>query len=73
LTFVVIGGGPTGVEMAGAIAELARMALARDFRNIDPAAARIVLVEAGPRILPALPRLCRIPPSGSLSVWASRC
>jgi NADH:ubiquinone reductase (H+-translocating) len=52
LTFVVIGGGPTGVEMAGAIAELARMALARDFRNIDPAAARIVLVEAGPRILP---------------------
>ena len=53
LTFVVIGGGPTGVEMAGAIAELARMALARDFRNIDPAAARVVLVEAGPRILPS--------------------
>ena len=52
LTFVVIGGGPTGVEMAGAIAELARMALARDFRSIDPAAARIILVEAGPRILP---------------------
>lgn len=52
LSFVVIGGGPTGVEMAGAIAELARMALARDFRNIDPGAARISLVEAGPRILP---------------------
>jgi NADH dehydrogenase len=53
LTFVVIGGGPTGVEMAGAIAELARTALARDFRNIDPAAARIILIEAGPRILPS--------------------
>lgn len=53
LTFVVIGGGPTGVEMAGAIAELARTALTRDFRNIDPATARIILVEAGPRILPS--------------------
>jgi NADH:ubiquinone reductase (H+-translocating) len=53
LTFVVIGGGPTGVEMAGAVAELAHMALARDFRNIDPAVARVVLVEAGPRILPS--------------------
>jgi NADH dehydrogenase FAD-containing subunit len=55
LTFVVIGGGPTGVEIAGAIAELAKTALARDFRNIDPRLARIVLVEAGPRILPAFP------------------
>ena len=55
LTFVVIGGGPTGVEMAGAIAELAKMALARDFRHIDPRQARIVLVEAGPRILPSFP------------------
>ena len=53
LTFVVIGGGPTGVEMAGAIAELARVALRHDFRNIDPREARIVLVEAGPRVLPA--------------------
>jgi NADH dehydrogenase len=51
LTFVVIGGGPTGVEIAGAIAELAKTALARDFRNIDPRQARIILVEAGPRIL----------------------
>jgi NADH dehydrogenase len=49
LTFVVIGGGPTGVEMAGAIAELARVALRHDFRNIDPGEARIVLVEAGSR------------------------
>lgn len=55
LTFVVIGGGPTGVEIAGAIAELAKTALARDFRNIDPRLARIVLVEAGPRILAAFP------------------
>lgn len=53
LTFVVIGGGPTGVEMAGAIAELAKWALAADFRNIDPRGARIVLVEGGPRLLPA--------------------
>jgi NADH dehydrogenase len=55
LTFVIIGAGPTGVEMAGAIAEIARHALASDFRNIDPRATRVVLVEAGPRILPAFP------------------
>ncbi len=55
LTFVVIGGGPTGVEMAGAIAELAHVALRRDFRTINPREARIVLVEAGPRVLPAFP------------------
>ncbi|MFN2549608.1 MAG: NAD(P)/FAD-dependent oxidoreductase [Myxococcales bacterium] len=53
LTFVVVGAGPTGVELAGALAEIARHVLARDFRNIDPASARIVLVEAGPRVLPA--------------------
>ncbi len=51
LNFVVVGGGPTGVEMAGAIAELAKRALASDFRTIDPRCARIVLVEAGPRLL----------------------
>jgi NADH dehydrogenase len=51
MTFVVIGGGPTGVEMAGAIAELAKRALAADFRSIDPRGARIVLVEAAPRVL----------------------
>lgn len=51
MTFVVIGGGPTGVEMAGAIAELAKRALASDFRSIDPRAARIILVEAAPRVL----------------------
>jgi NADH dehydrogenase len=51
LNFVVVGGGPTGVEMAGAIAELAKRALAKDFRAIDPRAARVILVEAGPRLL----------------------
>jgi NADH dehydrogenase len=53
LTFVVVGAGPTGVELAGAIAELARHSLARDFRHIDPGAARVLLVEGGPRVLPA--------------------
>jgi len=52
LTFVVVGGGPTGVELAGAIGEMSRFTLARDFRNIDPTLARIILIEAGPRILP---------------------
>jgi NADH dehydrogenase len=51
LSFVVVGGGPTGVEMAGAIAELARHALARDFSRINPKDARVVLGEAGPRLL----------------------
>ncbi len=55
LTFVVIGAGPTGVEMAGSIAELAHRALASDFRAIDPHAARVVLVEAGPRALSTFP------------------
>ena len=53
LTFVVVGAGPTGVELAGALAEIARHVLARDFRHIDPASARVVLVEAGSRVLPA--------------------
>ncbi|MGH6797180.1 MAG: NAD(P)/FAD-dependent oxidoreductase, partial [Roseiarcus sp.] len=55
LTFVVIGGGPTGVELAGAIAELGRKALAADFRAIDPRSTRVMLLEAGPRILPVFP------------------
>ncbi len=55
LTFVIVGGGPTGVEMAGAIAELAHWALADDFRAVDPTQARVILVEAGPRLLPAFP------------------
>ncbi|MCD6075011.1 MAG: dehydrogenase protein, partial [Rhodospirillales bacterium] len=56
LTFVIIGGGPTGVELAGAVAELARNSLAGEFRSIDPKAARVVLVEAGERLLPAFPQ-----------------
>jgi len=55
MNFVVIGGGPTGVEMAGSIAELAHRGMARDFRNIDPKRARILLIEAGPRILTSFP------------------
>jgi NADH dehydrogenase len=55
LTFAIVGGGATGVEMAGAISEVARQSLAMDFRHIDPTAARIVLIEAGPRIMPTLP------------------
>jgi NADH dehydrogenase len=53
LTFVVVGGGATGVEMAGAIAEVAQRTLRHDFRHIDPRRSRIVLIEAGPRLLPA--------------------
>jgi NADH dehydrogenase len=55
LTFVVIGGGPTGVEMAGAIAELARQSVSRDFRSITPHCSRVILIEAGDRLLPAFP------------------
>jgi NADH:quinone reductase (non-electrogenic) len=55
LTFVIIGGGPTGVELAGALAELAKKALARDFRRIDPTTARIILIEAEPRLLSGFP------------------
>ena len=54
-TFVIIGGGPTGVELAGTIAELARLTLVRDFRSIDPRATRVVLIEAGQRLLQAFP------------------
>jgi NADH dehydrogenase len=54
-TFVVVGGGPTGVEMAGAIADMAHEALAPDFRNVDPRRARVLLIEAGPRLLATFP------------------
>ena len=63
-TTIIVGGGPTGVEMAGAVAELARHALAGDFRHVRPQAARIILVEAGPRILSGFPE--------SLAAYASR-
>lgn len=55
LTFVVVGAGPTGVELAGTIAELARASLASDFKHIDPRSAHVILCEAGPRVLPAYP------------------
>jgi NADH dehydrogenase FAD-containing subunit/uncharacterized membrane protein YphA (DoxX/SURF4 family) len=55
LTFVIVGGGPTGVELAGAIAELASHGLAREFRAVDPSMARVILMQAGPRILPTFP------------------
>nr|MBA3563709.1 NAD(P)/FAD-dependent oxidoreductase [Gammaproteobacteria bacterium] len=55
MTIVIVGGGPTGVELAGAVAELARHTLSRDFRNIDPRTASVRLIEAGPRLLPAFP------------------
>jgi NADH dehydrogenase len=59
LTFVIVGGGPTGVEMAGAIAEIARQTLADEFRSIRTEQARVLLVEAGPAILPAFPETLR--------------
>lgn len=55
LTFLIVGGGPTGVELAGAIVELARLGMQKDFRRFDPGAARVVLVQAGARLLPAFP------------------
>ncbi len=55
LNFVVVGGGPTGVELAGTLAEIARKALANEFRKIDPQRTRIILLEGGPRVLPAFP------------------
>jgi NADH:ubiquinone reductase (H+-translocating) len=55
MTFVIIGGGPTGVEMAGAIAEIARYTLAKDFRHIDPSQARVILIESEPRLLASFP------------------
>jgi NADH dehydrogenase len=59
LTFVIVGGGPTGVEMAGALAEIAHESLARDFRHFDPKSARIVLIEAGPAVLATFPPALR--------------
>ena len=55
LTFLIVGGGPTGVELAGAIAELARYGLENDFRAFDPSQARVILVQAAPRLLPSFP------------------
>ena len=82
LTFVIVGGGPTGVEMAGAVAELARKALAADFRKIDPRRTRVLLLEAGPRLLPTFPEplsryteaaLCRLGVEVHLGKPVTRC
>ncbi len=67
LTFVIVGGGPTGVELAGAIIELAKKVLARDFRRIDPGTARVVLVEASEYILPTFPEALSINAATSLA------
>ncbi len=77
ITTIIVGGGPTGVEMAGAVAELHRHALARDFRHVKPQSSRIILVEAGPRLLASFPesladyaekRLLRL----GVTVWTGR-
>ena len=59
LTFVIVGGGPTGVEMAGALAEITRHSLAKDFRHFDPSSAKIVLIEGGPAVLASFPEPLR--------------
>ena len=66
LTFVLVGGGPTGVELAGTLAEIARQTLRDEFRSIDTSRARIVLVEAGPTVLPAFPEKLRVAARESL-------
>lgn len=76
LTFVVVGGGPTGVELAGAIGEISKYTLSKDFRKIDPSRTRIILIEAGSRILPSFdPKLskktCRALESLGVQVWTA--
>ncbi len=76
LTFVIVGGGPTGVELAGAIGEMSRFTLARDFRSIDAKSTRVFLMEAGPRILAAFPaeladRAARDLESLGVQIWTS--
>lgn len=66
LTFAVVGAGPTGVELAGALAEISRRTLAGEFRHIDPAAARVLLIEGGDRVLPAFPESLSRKAAGSL-------
>lgn len=66
LTFVVVGGGPTGVELAGALAEIARHALRHEFTAIHPESARVVLLEAGPTLLPSFPEVLRKHATGAL-------
>src|SRR5439155_2106086 len=67
LTFVIVGGGPTGVELAGALAEIARRTLRQDFRSIRPESARTILLEGGPHILTAFPETLREAAAASLN------
>jgi NADH dehydrogenase len=67
LTFVIVGGGPTGVELAGALAEIAKHALVHDFRRINPGMARIILVEAGPSVLASFPEKLQL--AAERSLW----
>jgi NADH dehydrogenase len=67
LTYVIVGAGPTGVELAGALAEIARETIAHDFRAIDPRQARIILLEGGPRILPSFPAPLSLKAESALS------
>ena len=73
LTFVVVGGGPTGVELAGALAELARTGLDQEYRAINPATTRVILVQSAPRVLPLSLRFSRFTPDGryAISAWRS--
>ena len=74
LTFVIVGAGPTGVELAGALAEIARQSLRQDFRRIHPESARIVLLEGGPyRAARRFRSRCAPPRGGRSSALASRC
>ena len=71
MTFVVVGGGPSGVELAGSIAELARYTLAKDFHHIDTKSTKVILLEAGPRILTDVPQSAlRITPFANSGCWA---
>jgi len=67
LTFVIVGGGPTGVELAGAIAELSQTALAKEFRHVDPRTAKVIVIEAGPRVLASFPEKLSHKALGALS------
>ena len=70
LNFVIVGGGPTGVELAGALAEIKRYVLRRDFRRIDPREAIVILIEGGKRILPTYPPSLATRPSRVSAIWA---
>jgi len=77
LNFVVVGGGPTGVELAGTLAEISRRALNKEFRAIDPNRTRIILIEGGPRVLPSYPEDLSSSAEGQLQklgveVWTSK-